>query len=272
MMWEIGGGPLGFWPQIPEVVMTFFHHLLPILATYSLFVIGIPYLSGVVRFTKYRVANMDTLVGIGTSVAFLYSFVVTAFENVLAPFVNTSQNYYDVTIVVIGLITLGKFLEARAKLKTGEAIEKLLGLQVKTASVIRNGKEIELAIDDVRVGDVLIVKPGQKIPLDGVIVSGRTSIDESMITGESIPVDKEINDLVIGATMNKQGSLQIKVTKTGKDTMLSQIIKMVETAQGSKAPIEKMADQVSAVFVPAVLVLSLIVFGIWVAAAMWSRS
>jgi Cu2+-exporting ATPase/Cu+-exporting ATPase len=209
---------------------------------------------------------MDTLVGIGTSVAFLYSFSITAFENVLAPFVSTSQNYYDVTIVVIGLITLGKFLEARSKLKTGEAIEKLLGLQVKTALVIRNGKEIELAIDDVRMGDILIVKPGQKIPLDGVIVSGRTSIDESMITGESIPVDKEINDLVIGATMNKQGSLQVQVTKTGKDTMLAQIIKMVESAQGSKAPIEKMADQVSAVFVPAVLVLSLIVFGVWVAA------
>jgi Cu2+-exporting ATPase/Cu+-exporting ATPase len=266
MVWEIGSGTFGLWPEIPEVVMTFFHHLLPVLATYSLFVIGVPYLSGVIRFVKYRVANMDTLVGIGTSVAFLYSFSITAFENVLAPFVSTSQNYYDVTIVVIGLITLGKFLEARSKLKTGEAIEKLLGLQVKTALVIRNGKEIELAIDDVRMGDILIVKPGQKIPLDGVIVSGRTSIDESMITGESIPVDKEINDLVIGATMNKQGSLQVQVTKTGKDTMLAQIIKMVESAQGSKAPIEKMADQVSAVFVPAVLVLSLIVFGVWVAA------
>lgn len=263
MGWEIGAEPLGLWPKMPEMIMEFFHHLLPIFATYALFVVGVPYLQGMIRFFKYRVANMDTLVGIGTSVAFLFSFIVTAFDKVLAPYINTQQNYYDVTIVVIGFITLGKFLEARSKLKTGEAIEKLLGLQAKNALILRDGKEVEVPIDQVMVGDIMLVKPGTKIPLDGVIVEGKSSIDESMITGEPIPVDKGPEDTVIGSTINKQGSLQIRVTKVGSDTMLSQIIKMVEEAQGSKAPIERMADQVSAIFVPVVLVLAVIALILW---------
>ncbi len=266
MVWEIGAKPFGLWPEIPEILMEFFHHLLPILATYALFVIGVPYLRAVGRFIWHGVANMDTLVGIGTSVAFIYSFIVTAFEGPLASYINTGQNYYDVTIVVIGFITLGKFLEARSKLKTGEAIEKLLNLQAKNALVLRDGKEIEIPIDQVVVGDIVIVKPGQKIPLDGIITEGKSSIDESMITGESIPADKEPNDAVIGATMNKQGALQIKVTKIGDETMLSQIIKMVENAQGSKAPIEGVADKISSIFVPTVLVLALLVFIVWAAA------
>lgn len=265
MTWEIGANPLGLWPEMPEAIMEFFHHLLPIFATYTLFVIGVPYLEGMVRFFKYRVANMDTLVGIGTSVAFLYSFIASAFDSVLAPYINTQQNYYDVTIVVIGFITLGKFLEASSKLKTGEAIEKLLGLQAKHALVLRDGKEVLIPISDVVVDDIVIVKPGQKIPLDGVILEGKSSIDESMITGEPIPVDKGPEDIVIGATMNKQGSLRIKVTKVGSDTMLSQIIKMVEEAQGSKAPIERMADQVSSIFVPIVLVIAIVVLFLWLA-------
>ncbi|MEK7577261.1 MAG: heavy metal translocating P-type ATPase [Patescibacteria group bacterium] len=263
MGWEIGAKTLGLWSEMPEIPMEFFHHLLPIFATYALFVVGVPYLQGIIRFIKYKVANMDTLVGIGTSVAFLYSFIVTAFEEVLAPYINTQQNYYDVTIVVIAFITLGKFLEARSKLKTGEAIEKLMGLQAKNALVLRDGKEIEVPIDQVLVGDTIIIKPGQKIPLDGVIVEGKSSIDESMITGESIPVDKQVHDMVIGATLNKQGYLKVMVSKIGSDTMLSQIIQMVEEAQGSKAPIEKLANQVSAVFVPVVLVLSVITFALW---------
>ena len=263
MAWEIGADPLGFWPKMPEMLMEFFHHLLPVFATYALFVIGVPYLQGVIRFFRYRVANMDSLVGIGTSVAFLYSFIVTAFEGPLASYVNTEQNYYDVTIVVIGFITLGKFLEARSKLKTGEAIEKLLGLQVKNALILRDGKEIEVPIDQVVVDDIMLVKPGAKIPLDGVIIEGKSSIDESMITGESIPVDKGPGDTVIGSTINKQGSLQIRVVKVGSDTMLSQIIKMVEDAQGSKAPIERMVDQISAIFVPIVLVLSVVTLIFW---------
>lgn len=263
MTWEIGADPLKLWPEMPEMLMEFFHHLLPVLATYALFIVGIPYLSGLIRFIKYRIANMDTLVGIGTLVAFLYSFVVSAFEAPLAAYINTQQNYYDVTIVVIGFITLGKYLEARSKLKTGEAIEKLLGLQAKNALILRDGVEIQMPVDTVVVGDIMIVKPGAKIPLDGEISSGESSIDESMITGEAIPVDKKIGDTVIGATINKQGSLRVTVTKTGGDTMLSQIIKMVESAQESKAPIERMADQVSAVFVPIVLVLSVIVLLLW---------
>ena len=263
MTWEIGANPLGLWPEMPEAIMEFFHHLLPIFATYTLFVIGVPYLEGMVRFFKYRVANMDTLVGIGTSVAFLYSFIVSAFDIVLAPYINTQQNYYDVTIVVIGFITLGKFLEARSKLKTGEAIEKLFGLQAKHALVFRDGKEVLIPVDEVVVDDIVIVKPGQKIPLDGVILEGKSSIDESMITGEPIPVDKGPEDIVIGATMNKQGSLRIKITKVGSDTMLSQIIKMVEEAQGSKAPIERMADQISAIFVPIVLVIAIVILFLW---------
>lgn len=246
-----------------EIAMEFFHHLMPIFATYTLFVIGLPYLQGMLRFFKYHVANMDSLVGIGTSVAFLYSFIISAFEIPLAPYVNTNQGYYDVVIVVIGFITLGKFLEARSKLKTGEAIEKLLGLQAKKAIVIRDSKEVEIPIEEVVVGDIVIVKPGQKIPLDGVILTGKSSIDESMITGEPIPVDKNIKDSVIGSTINKQGSLQVKVTKVGSDTMLSQIIEMVEEAQNSKAPIERMVDQISAVFVPTVLVVALFALIIW---------
>ena len=263
MIWEIGADPLKLWPKMQVDIMEFFHHILPLFATYTLFVIGVPYLQGMVRFVKYRVANMDSLVGIGTSVAFLYSFIVTAFDEILAPYVNTQQNYYDVTIVVIGFITLGKFLEARSKLKTGEAIEKLLGLQAKNALILRDGKEVEIPIDQVIVGDIMLVKPGAKIPLDGIILEGKSSIDESMITGEPIPVDKGPEDMVIGATINKQGSLQIKVTKIGSDTMLAQIIKMVEEAQGSKAPIERMVDQVSAIFVPAVLVLAVITLVLW---------
>lgn len=264
MVWEIAADPFMLVPEMPLVVMDFFHHLLPVLATYMLFVVGVPYLEGMVRFFRHGVANMDSLVGIGTSVAFVYSFIITAFEEVLSPYINTEQSYYDVTIVVIGFITLGKYLENRSKLKTGEAIEKLLNLQAKSALVLRDGKEIEIPIDQVHVGDIVIVKPGQKIPVDGVIVSGSSSIDESMITGESLPVDKVVGDIVIGATMNKQGSLQIKATKVGSDTMLSQIIKMVEDAQGSKAPIEKLADQISAIFVPIVLLLAEIVFFIWI--------
>lgn len=263
MMWEIGAEPLRLWPKMPDVGMTFFHHLLPIFATYALFIVGAPYLKGVLRFIKYHVANMDTLIGIGTSVAFLYSFIISAFEKVLAPYVNTAQNYYDITIVVIGFITLGKFLEARSKLKTGEAVEKLLNLQAKTALILRGGKEIEVAIDEVVMGDIVIVKPGQKIPVDGIIVTGTTSIDESMITGEPIPVDKNVGSQVTGATMNKQGSIHIKTTKVGEGTMLAQIIKMVEAAQGSKAPIERLADTVSAVFVPIVLMTAIVVFLSW---------
>lgn len=265
MVWEVGADPLGWWPQMPNVAMDFFHHLLPVIATYVLFVIGRPYLQALVRFAQFRVANMDTLVGLGTFVAFLYSFILSAFSDPLAPFLNTQQSYYDVTIVVIGFISLGKYLETRSKLQTGEAIEKLLHLQAKTATVLRNGEQVEVSIDEVMVGDVIVIKPGQKVPVDGKIIEGASSLDESMITGESIPVDKVVGDLVIGATINKQGSLKIEATQVGEDTVLSQIIKMVEAAQGSKAPIERLADTISSVFVPVVLLFAVVMLLVWVA-------
>jgi P-type Cu+ transporter len=258
MVWE------AFLPY-PDYVKTFFHHLLPIMATYMLFVIGIPYLKAGFRFIKYRVANMDTLIGIGTSVAFLYSFALSAFEGALAPYLAVDQIYYDVTIVVIAFITLGKYLESRSKLKTGEAIEKLLGLQAKTALVLRNGQEVEIPQSEVVAGDIVIVKPGVKIAVDGEIIKGDSSVDESMLTGEPLPVDKIVGDKVIGGTINKQGMFQFRATVVGEHTMLSQIIKMVETAQGSHAPIERLTDQISAVFVPIILVLSILVFIVWAA-------
>jgi Cu2+-exporting ATPase/Cu+-exporting ATPase len=183
---------------------------------------------------------------------------------VLAPYLSTDQIYYDVTIVVIAFITLGKYLEVRSKLKTGEAIEKLLGLQAKTALVLRGGLEIEIPVSDVIVGDIVIVKPGVKIPVDGVIIKGDSSVDESMLTGEPLPSDKMVGDKVIGGTINKQGMFHFRATVVGEGTMLSQIIKMVENAQGSHAPIEKLTDKISSVFVPIVLALSVLVFITWI--------
>ncbi|MCE7897861.1 cadmium-translocating P-type ATPase [Candidatus Microgenomates bacterium CPR3] len=228
-----------------------------------LFVIGWPYLRAVITFVITRVANMDTLIGIGTSVAYLYSFILSAFENVLMLYLPVDHLYYDVTIVVIGFITLGKYLEANSKMKTGEAIEKLLGLQAKTALVMRDGKEIEIPVEELLVGDIVIVKPGVKVPVDGIIVSGSSSLDESMLTGEPLPVDKNTGDKVAGGTLNKQGYLQVKVSALGQDTVLSQIIRMVEDAQGSHASVERLTDKISSIFVPIVLVLSVLVFIAW---------
>ncbi|MDD5710814.1 MAG: heavy metal translocating P-type ATPase [Candidatus Colwellbacteria bacterium] len=246
-----------------ETLEELFHHILPIAATYMLFVVGQPYLSGLYRFLRYGKANMDTLIGIGTTVAFLYSFIITAFEETLRPFLNVDQTYYDVTIVVIALITLGKYLEARAKLKTGDAIERLLGLQAKTALVVYNGKEQEIPVDRVVHDDVLIVKPGGKIPVDGIVVEGTSFIDESMITGEPIPIEKGVGDMITAGTVNTNGSFTYKATGVGSETLLAHIIKMVEEAQSSKAPIQALADRISSIFVPSVLAISLIAFGSW---------
>ncbi len=263
MVWEIGAEPLRIWPEMPPALMTFFHHLFPIFATYVLFVVGIPYLKGAYRFFRYGSANMDSLVGIGTTVAYLYSFIVSAFEDLLAPYLGVKQNYYDVTIVVIAFITFGKYLETRSKKKTGDAIQKLIDHQVKNALVVRNDIVSEIPASEVVVGDIMVVKPGQKIPTDGIIIEGDTSVDESMISGEPIPVSKRIGDTVIGSTINKQGSIRVRATKVGADTVLAQIIAMVEHAQSSKAPIERLADRVSAVFVPTVMGIAVLVFAIW---------
>src|SRR3972149_3668056 len=250
-------------PEMNPALMEFFHHILPLMATYVLFVVGKPYLLGFYRFLRYGKANMDTLIGIGTLTAYVYSFAVTAFEETLRPFINIEATYYDVTIIVITFIALGKYLEARSKLKTGDAIEKLLNLQAKTALVIRGGKEVEIKVEEVKHGDLIIVKPGAKIPVDGVITEGVSFIDESMVTGEPMPAQKKVGDAVVAATINTTGSFTFKATKVGSETLLAHIIKMVEEAQGSKAPIQALADKISGIFVPIVLVISVVSLGLW---------
>ncbi len=247
-----------------EITKELFHHLLPLMATYMLFVVGTPYLLGVWRFMRYGAANMDTLIGIGTSVAYFYSFIISAFEEPLKGLIDTDHTYYDVTIVVIAFITLGKYLEARAKLKTGAALEKLLNLQAKTALVIRNGKEMELPVGEVVHGDMIIVKPGARIPVDGTVTEGASFVDESMVTGEPMPVKKKMGNAVVAGTINTTGSFIFTATKVGKETLLARIVQMVQEAQGSRAPIQALADKISSVFVPIVLGISFVSLAAWI--------
>lgn len=262
MLWDIGSRLFQPIPNLP-LPMDLFNVIGFVLATVILFWAGQPFVKGVVTFFRYRVANMDSLIGIGTLSAYLYSSIITLVPEVRELLRVPEYTYFDVTIVVIGFVLLGKYLEARSKLRTGEAIEKLLALQAKTALVIRDGEEKEIPIDQVQVGEYIRVKPGAKVPVDGEIIEGSTSLDESMVTGESIPVDKKKGDVVIGSTLNKQGSIVIKAAKVGSDTVLSQIISMVERAQGSRAPIQAMADRISAVFVPIVLLIAILSFVGW---------
>ncbi len=220
------------------------------------FYVGWQYYVGAFKAIRNRSANMDVLIVMGSSAAFFYSLPIT-FGLLMG------HVYYETAAVIITLIKLGKFLEARAKGRTSEAIKKLMGLRAKTARVIRDGIETEVPADDVRVGDIVVVKPGEKIPVDGVVVEGRSAIDESMLTGESLPVEKIPGDMVIGATLNKLGMLKFEATKVGKETALAQIVKLVEDAQGSKAPIQKLADQVSAIFVPFVIGVATLTFAGW---------
>lgn len=262
MMWDIAGRVFPFLQPLP-IPMPTQNVILLILATIIVFWVGQPFLLGVVRFARYHVANMDTLIGIGTLVAYIYSVVIVLFPSVRVALQLPETTYFDVVIVVIGFVTLGKYLEARSRLKTGEAIEKLLGLQAKTATVWRNNTEMDISIAEVVIGDVVIVKPGDKIPVDGKIIAGDTAVDESMITGESMPIDKTVGDMVVGSTINKQGHIKFTATRVGSDTMLAQIIKMVEEAQGSKAPIQALADKISGIFVPIVLAIALLSFATW---------
>ncbi len=227
-----------------------------LVATPVQFYVGWQYYVGAYKSLRGGSANMDVLIAMGSSVAYFYSALVTL--GVIGGHV-----YFETAAVIITLIRLGKFLEARAKGRTSEAIKKLMSLRATTAQVERDGKVIEIPLDDVRVGDVLHVRPGEKIPVDGVIVSGRSSVDESMLTGESLPVEKAAGDPVIGATLNKMGSFSFEATKVGKETALAQIIRLVEEAQGSKAPIQKLADRVSAIFVPIVIGIAFITFLAW---------
>lgn len=265
MAWGLLVDPLGVLPSMPGATEELFRSLLPIMATYVLFATGRQYLKGLWMFLRTGMANMDTLVGMGTLAAFLYSFVVTAFGKTLQRFVDTSVTYYDVTIIVVGLITLGKYLEARAKVRTGDAIKNLLGLQVKTALVVRDGKEREIPISEVVHGDEVLVKPGMKIPVDGAVIKGSSYVDESMLTGESMPVSKKEGDSVSAGTMNTSGAFTIKATSVGAETLLAHIIAMVRDAQGSKASIERLTDKISSIFVPAVLVIAGIALVLWIA-------
>ena len=210
-----------------------------------------------------RNANMDTLVAIGTTVAYGYSVMTVVAPAFVAAAGFEPMPYFDVSTIIIGLILLGRYFEAKAKAGTGAAIEKLIGLQAKTARVVRDGKEIDILLSEVVVGDKVRVRPGEKIPVDGVIVEGESAIDEAVVTGESMPVDKQVGDTVIGATMNKTGTFTFTASRVGKDTMLAQIIRLVEEAQGSKAPIQRVADTVSSYFVPIVLMLAVATFVVW---------
>ncbi len=251
----------GLMNTAPEFLKNFFVQL--VLATPVQFWAGLTFYRATIPALKHRTANMDTLVALGTTVAYIYSAFVTFFPNVVMNLGFEAMPYFDVAVIVIGLILLGRYFEAKAKAGTSEAIKKLIGLQAKTARVIRNKKEIDIPIEQVRIGDIIRVRPGEKIPVDGVILDGESSVDESMITGESIPVDKTKGDTVVGATMNKTGTFTFKATKVGQDSMLAQIIKLVEEAQGSKAPIQRMADLVSSYFVPIVIMLAIGTFVVW---------
>ena len=251
----------GLMNTAPAFLQNFFVQLL--LATPVQFWAGLGFYRATIPALKHRTANMDTLVAIGTSVAFGYSAFVTIFPNIVKRFGIEGTPYFDTSTIIIGLILLGRYFEARAKAGTSEAIKKLIGLQAKTARVVKDGKEIDIPIDQVVIGDIIRVRPGEKIPVDGVIVEGESSIDESMVTGESIPVEKQKGDTVIGATFNKGGSFLYKATKVGSDTMLAQIIKLVQEAQGSKAPIQRLADLISSYFVPIVIMLAIGTFVVW---------
>jgi Cu+-exporting ATPase len=240
-------------PMMHPVTFSF----LQLILTIPVMVLGWPFFHVGFKTLVKRHPNMDSLVALGTSAAFIYSLGATV-AVALGESHYAMDLYYESAAVILTLITLGKYLEARTKGKTSEAIEKLMGLQPKTARVTRDGEEMEIPIESVRVGDTIIVKPGEKLPVDGVVTEGKTSIDEAMLTGESIPVEKTVGDPVIGASMNKNGTIQYEATKVGEDTALSQIIKLVEDAQGSKAPIAKLADIISGHFVPIVIVISIL--------------
>ena len=233
-----------------------------LLATPVQLIVGRQYIVGAYKAARNGTTNMDTLIALGSLAAYLYS-VAVLIGTVLKIETLQGHVYFETAAVILTLITLGKLLEARAKGRTSEAIKKMMGLAPKTATLLRNGEEVEISVDDLEIGNRLLVRPGERIPVDGLVVEGRSSVDESMLTGESLPVTKEQGSEVIGATVNKQGRLVVEARKVGAQTALAQIVRLVEQAQGSKAPIQRIADQVSSVFVPIVLVLATLTFLGW---------
>src|SRR6266851_11165 len=257
---------LGIVLTLPVVILSMFfmnsfpgeNYLLLVLTTPVWAIVGWEFHRGAIKTLRHGSANMDTLISVGSTAAYMMSVVATFLPHVVG-----GITFYDTTALIVTLIFLGKYLEARAKGQTNEAIKKLIGLQARTAHVLKAGREVEVPIEQVQVGDVLVVRPGEKIPVDGVVLSGLSSIDESMITGESIPVEKAEADALIGATVNQRGLLRMRATKVGADTVLANIIRMVEQAQGSKAPIQRLADTISSIFVPVVLVIAALTFIGW---------
>ncbi len=250
-----------------------------VLATPVVFYSGWQFYRGAWAAFRHRAADMNTLIAVGTGTAYIYSVLATIFPSFFISAVGQSMNmlgmesapqvpvYFEAASVIIALIVLGRMLEARAKGQTGAAIKKLIGLQAKTARVIRDGKEIEIETEEVVPGDIVLVRPGEKIPVDGILIEGSSAIDESMLTGESLPVEKKVNDEVFGATINKTGAFSFKATKVGKDTALQQIVKLVQDAQGSKPPIAKLADTISGIFTPIVICIAIATFVVWFVAA-----
>ncbi|MGH6821200.1 MAG: heavy metal translocating P-type ATPase, partial [Methylocella sp.] len=239
-----------------------------VLASPVQFWAGWTFVRGAWGAAKHRTANMDTLIAIGTLSAYFYSVLVTFAPGFFPAALSQSgmlMPYYDASAVIITLILLGKWLEARAKSHTSEAIKKLMGLRPKSALVVRDGKEQEVPIEEVQVADIVLVKPGDRIPVDGVVVEGSSHVDESMITGEPMPVEKTVDATVIGGTVNKAGAFRLRATHVGKDTALAHIIRRVQEAQGSKAPIQRLADRISSIFVPVVLGIAAFTFIVWFA-------
>jgi len=256
----IGSFPEWFpwWPKVLREPITLF-----ILTTPVQFWAGWQFYRGFWSALKHRTSDMNTLIAVGTSAAYVYSTVVTFFPGVFRAYGLELGVYYDTAAMIITLILLGKLLEAIAKGHTSEAIKRLMGLRVKTARIIREGVELDIPVEEVRQGDWVVVCPGEKIPVDGIVREGNSAVDESMLTGESIPVEKSPGERVMGATINKTGSFKFEATKVGKETVLAQIIKLVEEAQGSKAPIQRLADRVASVFVPTVILIALATFAVW---------
>ena len=254
----LGSYPMWF-PWVPDILKDWV--VLFLLTTPVQFWAGWQFYKGAWAAFKHKSSDMNTLIAIGTSAAYLYSAAATFLPQLFPG--KMADIYYDTSTIIIALILLGRYLEAKAKGETSEAIRKLMGLQAKTARVIREGQEVDIPVEEVVVGDVVLVRPGEKVPVDGIIIDGHSTIDESMVTGESIPVDKKVGEEVIGATLNKTGAFKFEALRVGKETALAQIIKLVEEAQGSKAPIQRLADKVTSVFVPVVIAIAILTAIVW---------
>jgi len=252
---------LGFIPAL--MMQPYMPYLLWVLATPVQFWAGWRFYRGAWGALRHKTTDMNTLIAVGTSAAYFYSVVAVLFPSIFTAAGIEPHLYFDTSALIIALILLGRYLETRARGQTSEAIKRLIGLNPKTAVVIRDGEEKEIPVEEVQVSDIIVVHPGERIPVDGIVRQGYSSVDESMITGESIPVDKKVGDEVIGATINKTGSFQFEATRVGKDTMLARIIQLVDEAQGSKAPIQRLADVIASYFVPAVIGIAVVTFVIW---------